>query len=341
LKKKKGARALVVNSGNSNVFTGAKGREVVKKTAAAAAKLVGCGADEVYLSSTGVIGEILPVEKLTAALPWAYKALSPQAWKAAAGAITTTDTFMKGVTRKAKIGGTQVTINGFAKGSGMIAPDMATMLAYVFTDAALPAGVLQALLSEEVETSFNAITVDSDTSTSDTVLAFATGARKHPAIRKVTDAALKDFRKKFREVMEGLAMAVIKDGEGISKLVHITVKGAKDKKAAKCVALSIANSPLVKTAIAGEDANWGRIIAAIGKSGQKANRDRTSIWIGGYLIAKAGGRNPAYVEAPVAKYMKGNEIEIVADIGAGKAEASVWTCDLTHAYIDINVGYRS
>lgn len=335
------ARALVVNSGNSNVFTGEKGRKAVRQTVEAAAALVNCSAEDVYVSSTGVIGEVLPADKIVDALPSAHKMLSGKKWEAAARAIMTTDTFAKGATRTAKIGTASVHINGFVKGSGMIAPDMATMLGYVFTDAAISADILQKLLSDGTQESFNAITVDSDTSTSDTVLAFATGKIEHKEIKKAEDAALKDFRAKFLEVLQELAMLVVKDGEGITKLVKITVKGAENNTAARRVGLSIANSPLVKTAIAGSDANWGRIIAAIGKAGEKANRDKTSIWVGGFLIAKEGGRNPKYVEAPVAKYMQGREIDIVVDIGVGKGVATVWTCDLTHAYIDINVGYRS
>ncbi|NDF12980.1 MAG: bifunctional glutamate N-acetyltransferase/amino-acid acetyltransferase ArgJ [Proteobacteria bacterium] len=335
------ARALVVNAGISNVFTGKKGKRTVEVTAKTTAKLVGCKPEEVYISSTGVIGQPIPDNKLVAALPILHKYLTPTAWERAARAIVTTDTFAKGITKKVKIGNTTVTINGFAKGSGMIAPDMATMLAFVFTDAKIPAKLLQKLLSEDTKDSFNSITVDSDTSTSDTVLAFATGKAKHPAISTLGDAKLALFRKAFREVMIGLAQMVVMDGEGITKLVKITVNGAVNSGSARRMALAIANSPLVKTAIAGSDANWGRIVAAIGKSGEKANRDKTSIWIGKALIAKNGELNPSYSEGPTATYMKGREIDIVADVGVGKGSATVWTCDLTHRYIDINVGYRS
>lgn len=335
------ARALVINAGISNVFTGKKGKRTVEVTAKTTAKLLSCKPEEVFISSTGVIGQPIPDKKLVAALPILHKYLTPGAWERSARAILTTDTFVKGITRKVKIGSTTVTINGFAKGSGMIAPDMATMLAFIFTDAKIPAKLLQKLLSEEVRGSFNSITVDSDTSTSDTVLAFATGQAKHAAIISAADVKLDGFKKAFREVMIGLAQMVVMDGEGITKLVKITVKGGSTAASARTIALAIANSPLVKTAIAGSDANWGRIVAAIGKSGEKASRDKTSIWIGKALIAKNGELNPSYAETPTAAYMKGSEIDITADVGVGKATATVWTCDLTHRYIDINVGYRS
>lgn len=332
------ARALVVNAGISNVFTGKRGMETVEKTAMATALLVGCKKEEVWLSSTGIIGQHLDAGKLTASLPKLNKQLSPSAWDAAAKAILTTDTFPKLATRTAKIGNTKVTLNGFIKGSGMIAPDMATMLGYIFTDAKIPAKLLQKMFSECVKPSFNSITVDSDTSTSDTVLLFATGKAKHvPA----TATNLKDFKAKLLEIMIELAQLVVRDGEGISKYVTINVKGASSDDSARKIGLSIANSPLVKTAIAGQDANWGRIVAAVGKSGEKAKRDKTSVWVGGVLIAKNGGLNPTYVEGPTAKYMQGKEIEIAVDVGVGKGAATVWTCDLTHAYIDINADYRS
>ncbi len=335
------ARVLVVNSGNANAFTGRDGDEALARTVAAAAKLVGCPRREVFVSSTGVIGEQLPVDRLTKALPTLRKKISEQAWSDAAAAIMTTDTFPKLATRRADIGGTKVTINGFAKGSGMIAPDMATMLGYVFTDAKIPSDVLQALLVSANDRSFNSITVDGDTSTSDTVLAFATGQASHPKITTPRDAALKSFRAAFDDIMIDLAQQIVRDGEGATKFVTVTVTGAASARAARKIALTIGNSPLVKTAIAGEDANWGRVVMAVGKSGQRADRDRLEIKMGGVKITENGQIRDDYDETPVAEHMKGDEVLIEVDVGIGKGRATIWTCDLTHGYININADYRS
>jgi len=335
------ARAVVINAGNANVFTGKAGADACKATAAAAAKLVGCTAKQVFLSSTGVIGEVLPHEKLTAALPKLHPKLSEANWDAAARGIMTTDTFPKGVTRTASIGGKDVRINGIAKGSGMIAPDMATMLCFIFTDAKIPAAALQAMLSKGVASTFNCTTVDSDTSTSDTVMLFATGQAKHPAVPAEGGAILKDFARALNEVLLDLALQVVRDGEGAQKLIRIDVTGATTAKSAKRIAMTIANSPLVKTAIAGEDANWGRIVMAVGKAGEPADRDKISVGVGGVWMAKDGGVVPGYDETPVVAHMKGQEVDIAVDIGLGRGKATVWTCDLTHGYIDINGSYRS
>jgi glutamate N-acetyltransferase/amino-acid N-acetyltransferase len=335
------ARAVVINAGNANVFTGKAGAKAAKATADAAAALVGCKPREVFLASTGVIGQQLPVEKLTAALPGLHAALAADAWAGVARAIMTTDTFPKAVTRTARIGGEEVRITGIAKGSGMIAPDMATMLAFVFTDAKIPAAVLQAMLAKGVERSFNCTTVDSDTSTSDTVLLFATGAAKHRRVPAEGGAVLKAFRAALFEVLHELALAVVRDGEGAQKLIKVAVTGAASAKSAKRVALSIANSPLVKTAIAGEDANWGRIVMAVGKAGERADRDRLSVAIGGVWMARNGTVVEGYDEKPVVAHIKGREVDVTVDLGLGSGAATVWTCDLTHAYIDINGSYRS
>jgi len=335
------ARAVVINAGNANVFTGKAGADACKATAAAAAKLVGCTAKQVFLSSTGVIGEVLPHEKLTAALPKLHPKLSEANWDAAARGIMTTDTFPKGVTRTASIGGKDVRINGIAKGSGMIAPDMATMLCFIFTDAKIPAAALQPMLSKGVASTFNCTTVDSDTSTSDTVMLFATGQAKHPAVPAEGGAILKDFARALNEVLLDLALQVVRDGEGAQKLIRIDVTGATTAKSAKRIAMTIANSPLVKTAIAGEDANWGRIVMAVGKAGEPADRDKISVGVGGVWMAKDGGVVPGYDETPVVAHMKGQEVDIAVDIGLGRGKATVWTCDLTHGYIDINGSYRS
>ena len=335
------ARAVVVNSGVANVFTGRQGRRVVEETAKTAAQLIGCSAREVYVSSTGVIGEALPGEKIAAALPAALASASALGWSNAARAIMTTDTFPKGSTRSASIDGVPVTINGFAKGSGMIAPDMATMLAYVFTDAALPASVLQALLKSGNERSFNSITVDGDTSTSDTVLFCATAKAKHKRVTSAGDARLKEFRRALDAVLIDLAQQIVRDGEGAQKFVSIRVSGAASARAARRIGLAIGNSPLVKTALAAGDANWGRIVMAVGKAGEKADRDRLAISVGGVRIAEKGGPVAGYDEAPVARHMAGREILIEVDLGIGTGRAEIWTCDLTHRYIDINGSYRS
>ena len=336
------ARVIVVNAGNANVFTGKAGRDSCAETAAAAAKLAGCPPKQVFVASTGVIGEVLPHEKIVAVLPTLQEALSEDNWEAAARGIMTTDTFPKASTRTAQIGDATVRITGIAKGSGMIAPDMATMLCFVFTDAKIPADALQMMLKKGVDGSFNCTTVDSDTSTSDTVLLIATGQTKHLRIhpddgRKV----LADFSRALNELLLDLALQVTGDGEGAQKRVRIDVTGATSAKSAKKIAMAVANSPLVKTAIAGEDANWGRIVMAVGKSGEPADRDKLSIGVGGVWMAKDGAVIPGYDETPVVAHMKGLEVEIAIDIGLGRGKATVWTCDLTHGYIDINGSYRS
>jgi len=336
------ARMLIVNSGNANAFTGRSGVEAVRATADAAAAIASCKPQEVFIASTGVIGEPLPVKRLTNALPEIYENTGATAWEQAARAIMTTDTFPKMATATAQIDGQLVKINGIAKGSGMIAPDMATMLSFVFTDAAIPGDVLQLLLTQGVEASFNAITVDSDTSTSDTLLLFATGkgARHNPVIR-ANDKRLDDFRIKLNALLQDLATQVVRDGEGATKLVRINVTGAETNQAARKIALSVANSPLVKTAVAGGDANWGRVVMAVGKSGEAANRDKLSIKFGGHRVATLGQRDPNYSEALMSRYMQRPEIEIDIDVGVGKGASGVWTCDLTHGYISINGDYRS
>lgn len=335
------ARALVVNAGNANVFTGKPGRDAVQATADAAAALVGCKPREVFLASTGVIGETLPHEKLTAALPALHGQLSADGWEGAARGIMTTDTFPKACVRTALIGDTEVTIAGIAKGSGMVAPDMATMLCFIATDAKIPAAALQAILKKGVDASFNRTTVDSDTSTSDTVLLFATGQAKHPRVPAEGGPVLKAFARALHELLLDLALQVVRDGEGAQKLVRIDVTGATTARSAQKIAMAIANSPLVKTAIAGEDANWGRIVMAVGKAGEPADRDRLSVAVGGTWMAREGGVVPGYDEAPVVAHMKGREIEIAVDLGLGRGKGTAWTCDLTHGYIDINGSYRS
>lgn len=341
--KKGKARGLVVNAGNANAFTGLRGEATVAATVGTACALLRCKESEVFVSSTGTIGEFMPDEKLTAALPKAHAALNsgPEAWAAAARAIMTTDTFPKAAVRSAVIGKVPVTLVGIAKGSGMIAPDMATLLSYVFTDAALPAEVLQDLLSKGADQSFNAITVDGDTSTSDTLLLFATGQAGNKAPKTATDKELKGFRAALFDLLRDLAHQVVRDGEGATKFVEIRVTGAAGNKAARRIGLAIGNSPLVKTALAGEDANWGRIVAAVGKSGEKAERDHLSVRIGGSAVAQDGLAVPGYDETPVAAHMKGQDLLIEVDVGVGKGKATVWTCDLTHGYIDINGSYRS
>jgi glutamate N-acetyltransferase / amino-acid N-acetyltransferase len=337
------ARAVVINAGNANAFTGKAGVATVTAVAKAAAQVLKCKPAEVYQASTGVIGEPLDPSPITNALHDLAAAARADAWGDAARAIMTTDTFPKAATAKARLGGKTVTINGIAKGSGMIAPDMATMLVFIFTDAAIPAKVLQKLLSRSVATTFNCITVDGDTSTSDTVLLFATGAAGAvtPALKSAEDARLKPFAKALDTLCLDLAQQVAKDGEGAEKFIEIAITGAESDKAAHRIAMSVANSPLVKTAIAGEDANWGRVVMAIGKAGEKAIRDKLRIRIGGITVARNGMRDPAYKEAEIMPHMKGRHIVIEADVGVAKGKARVWTCDLTHRYIDINGSYRS
>ncbi len=335
------ARAILVNSGNANAFTGKLGKASVGRSVKATATALSCPANEVYVASTGVIGEPLPDERITAALPDLIADLGADRWADAAAAIMTTDTFPKSATRTARIGDVEVRINGIAKGSGMIAPDMATMLAFVATDAKLPASVLRSLLRDSSDKSFNCTTVDGDTSTSDTLLLAATGTARHAKIAIAGDRKLADFRAKLDELMIDLACQVVRDGEGASKFVTIEVTGAASDGAARRIGLAIANSPLVKTAIAGSDANWGRIVMAVGKAGEKANRDKLKISIGGVKVAAQGQRVAGFDETPVARHMKGSEIAISVDVGIGRGRAHVWTCDLTHGYIEINADYRS
>ncbi|MCG8491626.1 MAG: bifunctional glutamate N-acetyltransferase/amino-acid acetyltransferase ArgJ [Sneathiellales bacterium] len=335
------ARALVVNAGIANVFTGAAGIQTVEKTAAKTAELTGARPEEIYVASTGVIGELVPTDCILNTLPGMMDQLSAGKGKAAAEAILTTDTFAKGASATCSIDGKNVTITGLAKGSGMIAPDMATMLAFLFTDANIPAATLQKILSEENEKSFNCVTVDSDTSTSDSVLLFATGKAGNIDIQHADDPALDDFRSALYQVMADLSRQIAKDGEGASKFITVNVTGAETDKSAKTIALAIANSPLVKTAIAGEDANWGRVIMAIGKSGEKADRDGIDLKICGVQIASNGAPDPGYKEELVAPLMKGADITIDVDVAVGEGKAHAWTCDLTHGYIEINADYRS
>jgi glutamate N-acetyltransferase/amino-acid N-acetyltransferase len=342
--KKGGARALVVNSGNANAFTGKRGVESVRFAAKLAAQATGARENEIFLASTGVIGEPLDAGKFDGVLEKLAAGAKPDAWLDAARAIMTTDTFPKVATATAEIGGVEVRIGGFAKGAGMIAPDMATMLSFVFTDAAIEAPVLQKMLSKSVEGSFNAITIDSDTSTSDTLMLFATGAaetRGAPRISSAGDHQLAGFKRALDSVLLDLAQQVVRDGEGARKFVEVQVEGAASDKAAKRIALSIANSPLVKTAIAGEDANWGRVVMAVGKAGEKAKRDRLSIYFGDVRVAHKGLRDPDYDEAKASAVMKQQKIDIRVDLKLGKGSATVWTCDLTKEYVAINGDYRS
>ncbi|HXJ00341.1 MAG TPA: bifunctional glutamate N-acetyltransferase/amino-acid acetyltransferase ArgJ, partial [Micropepsaceae bacterium] len=335
-------RVLIVNSGNANAFTGQAGAESVRQVAESAAGVVGCRAQEVFMASTGVIGEPLPHEKIIKVLGRMAESGAAGGWRAAAEAIMTTDTFPKLATATANIDGCRVTISGIAKGSGMIMPDMATMLAFVFTDANLPAAVLQPLLNEGAARSFNSITVDSDTSTSDTLLLFATGkGAAHPAISKPSDKRLDQFKDRLNAVLLDLALQVVKDGEGASKLIQVDVTGAQTNESAKKIALAIANSPLVKTAIAGGDANWGRVVMAVGKAGEPAERDKLKIMFGSQVVADKGERSPSYNEALATKAVSGQEVAIAVDVGVGKGKARVWTCDLTEGYIRINGSYRS
>ncbi|MBM3546689.1 MAG: bifunctional glutamate N-acetyltransferase/amino-acid acetyltransferase ArgJ [Alphaproteobacteria bacterium] len=334
------ARALVVNAGNANAFTGKAGEASVERTVKAAAQLLGCATNEVYVASTGVIGEPMADDRLTAALPTLRGQLNDD-WAAAARAIMTTDTYPKAVTRTARIDGVEVRLQGIIKGSGMIQPDMATMLGFIFTDAAVAAPALQTLLTRYTPRTFNSITVDSDTSTSDTVLLFATGRAGHAPIADAGDARLGSFRRALEAVMRDLALLVVKDGEGVERLVTLDITGAATERSARRIGLAIANSPLVKTAIAAGDANWGRIVMAVGKSGEKADRDKLSITIGGVAVAKNGARVDSYDEGPVAAHMAGRDIRIGVDVGIGRGKATVWTGDLTHRYIDINGSYRS
>ncbi len=336
------ARALIVNSGNANAFTGHKGIEAVELVAEAAAKTIGCAPGEVFMASTGVIGEPLDGTRIARVLTDLSDSAREDRLMDAAKAIMTTDTYPKVATAFAALGDSIVTINGIAKGAGMIAPDMATMLSYVFTDAPIGSAALQAMLSKAVDRSFNAITVDSDTSTSDTLMLFATGAaRSAPRIEDPADERLGPFRRALDKLLRSLAHQVVRDGEGARKFIEVSVEGAATRKAAKRIALSIANSPLVKTAVAGEDANWGRVVMAVGKAGEKAERDKLDIWFGKIRVAHQGLRDPAYDEAEASAYMKKPEVKITADLGIGRGRATVWTCDLTKEYVAINGDYRS
>jgi glutamate N-acetyltransferase/amino-acid N-acetyltransferase len=339
-----GASALVVNSGNANAFTGKTGQAATRLTAEIAAKAAGCKAEKVFLASTGVIGEPLDATKFESVMERLVVDAGPGGWGQAANAIMTTDTFPKGAAAMVRLGSTAVTICGIAKGAGMIAPDMGTMLSFVFTDAPIAPAVLRSLLRQGVEDTFNAVTIDGDTSTSDTLLAFATGAAEARGVSKftrATDPRLPAFRKGFRAVLTDLAEQVARDGEGARKLVEIVVEGATSKRSARRIALSIANSPLVKTAIGGEDANWGRVVMAVGKAGEPANRDRLSIWFNGIRVAHKGERDPVYDEAAVSAAMKKPEIALKVALGLGKGRDRVLTCDLTKEYVAINGDYRS
>ena len=334
------ARALIVNAGNSNAFTGHRGREAVEQIVAQVAKALGCRDEQVFVSSTGVIGVPLPRDKAREGVAAVLKA-NPCGWETAARAIGTTDTFTKGAGASAMIGATRVELAGFIKGSGMIAPDMATMLGYVFTDAAVDPAFLQEMLSKANEATFSCITVDGDTSTSDTVLLFATGKAGNPALSSWDDDGADAFYAALLGICRELAHLVVRDGEGAQKFIEIAVTGAADAASARHVGLAIANSPLVKTAVAGGDANWGRVVMAVGKAGEPADRDRLSIGFGGTWAAKDGQPLADYDEAPVAKHLEGQDIRIDVDLGVGDGRATVWTCDLTHGYISINADYRS
>lgn len=333
------AKGIVINSGNANAFTGQKGIESTSQTAKAAANILDCSEEEIFLASTGVIGEPLDTSGFDEKLSMANAVVKPDGWHEAAQAIMTTDTYPKLATRKFKVDGKIYHINGIAKGSGMIAPDMATMLSFIVTDLAVDNKVLQELLSRYTKTTFNAITVDSDTSTSDTVLLMSSGTGKK--ISDAKDKDLKQFKKALQEVMQELSMLLVRDGEGATKQVCIEVIGAKSKSSALNIAKAIANSPLVKTAVAGEDANWGRIVMAVGKAGEPADRDLLTISFGDVMVAQNGERVPDYSEEAATRVMQADEIEITVDIGLGKGKAKVWTCDLTKEYVAINGDYRS
>ena len=334
------ARALVVNAGNSNAFTGYRGREAVEAIMAQVSAHLGCAPEQVFVSSTGVIGVPLPKDKARAGIEAALLA-QPCSWEEAANTIGTTDTFAKGATATAMVGGVKVTLSAIIKGSGMIAPDMATMLGYVFTDAAVDPAFLQTCLSDANQRTFSCITVDSDTSTSDTVLAFATGAAGNAPLVSAESPGADAFAAALHDVCRQLAHLVVRDGEGAQKFIAVAVSGAVSDESARRIGLALANSPLVKTAIAGEDANWGRVVMAVGKAGEPADRDRLSIGFGGTWAAREGQPLADYDETPVAAHLKGQEISVEVDLGLGEGRATVWTCDLTHGYIAINADYRS
>ncbi len=335
------ARGIVVNSGNANAFTGKAGDKTVAHTVRTAAQLIGCRQKEIFVASTGVIGVPVSQDYVGRKLKQLHKRLKAGAWNDAAEAILTTDTFAKMATRTAQIGDTEVTLAGIAKGSGMIAPDMATMLSFVFTDADIPAPVLQTMTRRTADRSFNCITVDSDTSTSDTLIVAATGQADHPAVTSPGARVAADFRRALEELMVDLATQVVKDGEGAQKFITVDITGAASDRAARRIGLAVANSPLVKTAIAGSDANWGRVVMAVGKAGEKADRDRMSISFGGIDITRRGKQVTGYDETEIERHLAGRNVDLAVDVGVGKGTARVWTCDLTHGYITINADYRT
>ena len=335
------ARALLVNAGNSNAFTGEAGRAAALAQGAEAARLIGCAEGEVFQASTGVIGVPLPQDKALAGVAAAHAALGQADFATATAAIGTTDTFAKAAVSHAMIGGERVELVGIIKGSGMIAPDMATMLGFIFTEASVAPALLQEMLEAANRQSFSCITVDGDTSTSDTVLAFATGGSPAPALTGWESAGAQAFASALNDLCGQLARLVVRDGEGATKLIEIRVTGAMDDASAHRVAMSIANSPLVKTAIAGGDANWGRVVMAVGKAGEPAERDLLTIRFGDTLVAEKGAAVPGYDETPVATHLAGQEVLVSVDLGLGQGQAKVWTCDLTHGYISINADYRS
>ena len=335
------ARAVLINAGNANAFTGVKGWEAVRLSAELVSEQVKCPVNQVYLASTGVIGEPLDASAFDGVLGDLHRDLDETSWLEAAKAIMTTDTFPKVATASVEIDGEIITVNGMAKGSGMIAPDMATMLSFIVTDAPISSGLLQKLLKNSADNSFNSVTVDSDTSTSDTVLMFATSKALIEPINDSKDKRLRLLAKAIDAVALDLSHQIVRDGEGASKFVEINVLGAKSARAAKNVAKAIANSPLVKTAIAGEDANWGRVVMAVGKAGEEADRDRLAIWFGDVRVAVNGERDPNYSEEAASAVMKNDDIQLIVDLGIGKGKATMWTCDLTKQYVAINGDYRS
>lgn len=335
------ARGLVVNAGNANAFTGVRGKEATRATAEAAAEVIGCKPDEVFLASTGVIGEPLEAGKFTPLLADLARRAIGDSWQSAAEAIMTTDTYAKCATVSFEVEGQVITVNGIAKGSGMIAPDMATMLSFIVTDMPIDQSLLQEILNDSADRTFNAITVDSDTSTSDTLMVFATGKSGVTRLRTSTDAEFSAFADALHQVLHSLAMQTVRDGEGATKQVEICVKGAESDRSAKKIAMSIANSPLVKTAVAGEDANWGRVVMAVGKAGEPADRDKLAISFGNVRVAVCGERDPDYSEDQASTVMKRDEISILVDVGIGNGVSTVWTCDLTKEYVAINGDYRS
>ena len=337
-----GARALIVNSGNANAFTGMRGKKAVELTADQVCAVLGCAPNEVFIASTGVIGEPLDASQFSGHLKNLADKLSANAWNDAVQAMMTTDTYPKLATIEFELDGRAYSMNGMAKGAGMIAPDMATMLSFIFTDAPISSEVLQAALSNAVDLSFNSITIDGDTSTSDTVLLFATGKKTlADPLLDISDPRGDAFQTALGTLTRSLAQQIVKDGEGLTKFVTIHVNGAETSRAARKIALSIGNSPLVKTALAGEDPNWGRVVMAVGKSGEAADRDSLAIWFGDQLVAEHGEVSPDYSEPEAAQYMKRSEIELKVDVGVGNSNATIWTCDLTHDYITINADYRS